>query len=392
MIIRSYTAESVAGALKRVRSEMGGQAVVLKTRMIDVAGQKQFEVTACLDKPSVDQAGKTLVAEAKPQTSSAQAAPKVAVAERPVVPETASRVDLSEHAPKPTMTSTPAPVIVPSLGLVETRLTAIEAKLEKLIRLGIAPASQDPSTQEIIDELCAADMPESVALGLIDELKDAETEITRESVSRILTEKLDGMIAPDLNIAVGDRVLVLGPAGAGKTSVLGKLAADLVTEKKTKVRLTSLDSSKIGSIDELESYGALLGMTIDHAAADGSTDATEVLLIDSGVLPVAENDIANLKARINKLAPTHCLAVVSALTRAADLDKMVSLVASLGAGHLVITMTDLANGWGAVMSAAQNANLQIACVSNAPGGSGRLTRPDSAAIVTALLGTEAVRE
>ena len=385
MIIRTYTAESVAAALKQVRSEMGGQAVVLKTRMVETQrGQKAFEVTACLDKPSVEQAGKTLVAEAPSPAPQPKAKP-VAVATANV-PPTASRVDLSEHTPKPT----PAPQ--PMNGTVLTRLTAIEAKLDKLARLGVAQVPQDSSAHETVARLRKSDMPEGDALALIDEIKTSGAEINDESVRHTLTEKINALTVQDFNLQAGNRVLVLGPAGAGKTSVLGKLAAHLITEQKTAVRLTSLDSSKIGAIDELESYGALLGMTVDHDAADLPAESDYVLLIDSGVMPSAEKDIANLKARINKLAPSHCLAVVSALTRAADMQRLVARAASLGATSLVITMTDLANGWGAVMASAQSSGLKLTLVSNAPGGAGRLSVPDASAIVDTMLTAEAVRE
>ena len=53
MIVKSFIADSVAGALKMVRSELGGDAVILKTRKIESIKQKmvggRVEVTACID-------------------------------------------------------------------------------------------------------------------------------------------------------------------------------------------------------------------------------------------------------------------------------------------------------------------------------------------------------
>jgi len=61
MIIKTFTAESSAAALKRVKAEMGGEAIVLKTRQVsDESSQTMFEVTACLEKPTVDQSSKSL--------------------------------------------------------------------------------------------------------------------------------------------------------------------------------------------------------------------------------------------------------------------------------------------------------------------------------------------
>jgi len=49
MRIKAYSAESVAEALKQVRSEMGADAFLLKTRKsVGQLGAAQVEVTACI--------------------------------------------------------------------------------------------------------------------------------------------------------------------------------------------------------------------------------------------------------------------------------------------------------------------------------------------------------
>ena len=61
MIIKSFTADSVAAALKEVRAELGGEAVVLKTRqLVNPGDSNRIEITACLDKPTAAQASVAL--------------------------------------------------------------------------------------------------------------------------------------------------------------------------------------------------------------------------------------------------------------------------------------------------------------------------------------------
>ncbi|RKX20827.1 MAG: hypothetical protein DRP35_05405, partial [Candidatus Zixiibacteriota bacterium] len=56
MIIKSFKAETSASALKMVRSEMGGDAIILKTReLIGELGNNRIEITACLENPTVGQ-------------------------------------------------------------------------------------------------------------------------------------------------------------------------------------------------------------------------------------------------------------------------------------------------------------------------------------------------
>ena len=53
MVIKSFSAPTVAAALKKIREELGGEAVVLKTKVCpgeetSLTGER-FEVTACID-------------------------------------------------------------------------------------------------------------------------------------------------------------------------------------------------------------------------------------------------------------------------------------------------------------------------------------------------------
>ena len=61
MIIKSFVAESASAALKMVREEMGGDAIVLKTRQVfDRTNRPRVELTACIEKASVAQASTIL--------------------------------------------------------------------------------------------------------------------------------------------------------------------------------------------------------------------------------------------------------------------------------------------------------------------------------------------
>ncbi len=77
MIVKSFISDTVAGALKRARTELGGDAVILKTRRLEgvspaSAGGK-VEVTACVDRPT---ATKTLPVALREPVAETPAKPK----------------------------------------------------------------------------------------------------------------------------------------------------------------------------------------------------------------------------------------------------------------------------------------------------------------------------
>jgi flagellar biosynthesis protein FlhF len=305
MVIRSYTAESVATALKQVRREMGGAAVVLKTRVIeDPRGTRQYEVTACLDKPTVEQANTLLNNEAVP---AAPAAPKVETVRTPQV-ET------------PTVTS---PSVVSSD--LDKRLNAIEERLDLLLQA--AQLDQSGLTSELTpsaraaEAMQAADVPETFITEFFGSIRsDLPTRpIDDTTIRRRLVDHLDAILDKKLELKPGDRVLVAGPAGAGKTSVIGRLAAQLICRQHIPVKLISLDNHKVGAMEEVAGYADLLGVD-DFASVEGGhtlseQDKKKVLLIDTNAMPRDTKHLAELQERIKPLKPTHRLAVFSALMR-----------------------------------------------------------------------------
>ncbi len=74
MIVKSFIADTVAGALKQARNELGGDAVILKTRKLDgvhpSAGGGRVEVTACVDKAAAAPTPAPTPARCSPRCSS----------------------------------------------------------------------------------------------------------------------------------------------------------------------------------------------------------------------------------------------------------------------------------------------------------------------------------
>ncbi len=386
MIIRSYTAESVATALKQVRREMGGAAVVLKTRVIDDAlGSRQYEVTACLDKPTVEQANGVLTADAPSP---------VTVAETPKV----SRFE----APNATVPTTPTAPATPQTSDLDKRLSAIEERLELLVqaaqldRSGLS-GELTPSASAA-QAMQAADVPESFISEFFNSLRHdlPSRPIDDITIRRRLVDHLGSIIDTRLELKPGDRVLVAGPAGAGKTSVIGRIAAQLIFHQHVPVKLISLDNHKVGAMEEVAGYADLLGVddftSVEAGEATPALDKTKVLLIDTNAMPRDPKHLAELKARIKPLKPTHRLAVFSALMRTSDVDTYAREMAWLEPTHLVFTMTDLTRRLGSLLSATATTGLKIAMLTNSSSASASVAPPETESIAEIILGQEVGRE
>ena len=60
-------------------------------------------------------------------------------------------------------------------------------------------------------------------------------------------------------------VAFVGPTGVGKTTTIAKVAADYAIRKNKKVALVSLDTYRLGAVDQLQIYGDIMNLPVEVA-------------------------------------------------------------------------------------------------------------------------------
>lgn len=374
MIIKTYAAESAAAALKMVRAELGADAVVLKTRELPAGrGTERIEITACADKAIATEPERTASPKANPRQITRASFPQVETGRT----QTTSINTVTVKAEP--VASTP----VSAAPVASTRIEQLEQKIDRILSL-LANQMTSDRQHQICSHLADRDLPEAFIQELVIEGLDGTTPLRTA-----LTDSLTSIMIPGLTFKAGDSIAVLGFAGAGKTSVLGKLAAKQVFQEKQSIRLVSLDSVKVGAFEELSSYADILGsQAVDYATAKTTTDSNSITLIDTPALSRQNQHLVTLRDQIDTLKPNYRLAVVSALTRATDAESIVQQLAVFAPTHIVVTMLDLTERWGSAVAAARASRLPICYVTNAPAGFGTVVTPDAAAFTKMFLTEE----
>lgn len=355
MIIKSFAADSVASVLKKVRQEMGRDAIVLRTRQVPAGSScERIEITACIDKPTVD------------------------------------RMETLKG-------STPVPKQSFTEG-VGVNLSSRIKEVDRNLDLSLQPelrfnSDQDRfgGFQEIYGCLQEADLPGAFIEGFMasvieeyDQSSDIKT-FTRGK----LVEYFSSLMLPGRSFKPGDKLLFLGPAGAGKSSVMGKLAARLVTQDKQKVNLAGIDYSKMAAHDELASYAEILQIKVSDplaSPAGGSSESNCITLIDGPAPPTDPDKLAKLQEKIKKVNPDFRLAVFSALTRSSDIKELAKRILPLEPTHVVVTMFDQTHRCGSAVAAAETLGVKIAFVTDSSGGVGQIKAPDPDTFVHYAIG------
>lgn len=344
MIIKSFIAESAAAALKQVRQTMGGDAVILKTRQVrDPRGAMQVEVTALLDRPTVAQT-ESIFDEPRQDT------PTDGVKSRQSTqPNTAKVIPVSASAN--------------CVKRILRDADFSDAYADYLVKQVLRPG------EELADSLV--------------------------SLSECLIRETESFYISDLTLELGDKLMVVGPAGSGKTSALCKLAAHLIFQEKKKVRFLSLDNMKVGAADEIQTYADLLGVDVVDTQGDliiGDTASDCVTLVDTPALPTDENELSRLIDKATSLGLTHTVLCLSCLTRESDLFSQMERYKQFSPQSVVMTMADLSWRYGSVLSVLKQTSFPLMGVTDNSGGLGRLHLPPGLDLVDAMLKGEVYRE
>lgn len=186
-------------------------------------------------------------------------------------------------------------------------------------------------------------------------------------------------------------ILLMGPAGAGKTVTAAKLAARSVLAGHKTVLITT-DFVRTGGANQLAEYADKMNVPLYRAAdAEALTALSEVwgsetcCIIDTtGTSPYNLNELRSLK---NLVMAIDCdpILVLSAGGDSVEACEIVNLFSGLGARGLIITKLDATRRLGSILSALEAAAMVLHHVSITPYVANGLVPINAAALARLLL-------
>lgn len=315
MQVRTFVADTAHLAMAQVREELGPEAVII----------------------ALDQAarGRGVVIRA-------------AIEETPVVVETAEE----ESAPaEPTV--------------YEQRL---EQLLASRLRTPVPVRTTGPrfSIKELETALAFHRLPKPMA----ESLAQAAAAFEGADLELSLARALDRHITLSPLPALPSRpVVVIGQAGAGKTSIAARLALRAKSSGATTV-LATLDGGKAGARSQIETYAELIGAsahTVEGAAAARALiekNQNAQIFFDTAGLNVFSKDELAATADFIAAINADALTVIPAGLDADEAAEVASLAASAGATRFICTRTDAARRMGGLFASA--AKLNLSHLTNSP--------------------------
>ena len=401
MRVKTFEATSMQEALSIVKKDMGEEAFILSTRTkhrktaMGLAEEAVIEVTAAVDEgPGSGQP--------QPSAPDGTYGLRAPLANRPQ-PPAPRRSPIRDTAPltAPTPITSPAPAepkapppppvdlqplrrelleikgAVEALKDQETRnatilreLDQMKTQLNRIQKQGMPQAQMQlpPTMIGLYGDLVANDVDPMIALRLCEytqrTLLDQEgTDVLNPEKARLFMRRVIADFIPvssPIQLDPGRmRVAALvGPTGVGKTTTIAKLAAYAKLELKQKVALLTLDTFRMGAVDQLHQYAEILqvplhvALTVEdlRAAMRFYQDRALVLIDTPGHSPKDSEMQRQLRRFLDELPEVETHLVLSATTKPRDLADIAQRFEPLKPGRILFTKLDETSTFGPLLS------------------------------------------
>jgi flagellar biosynthesis protein FlhF len=351
MGVRNYKARSIAEALRRVKADLGSDAMILSTRQLPAGfknpyGGAMFEVSAICAQEAPEATGH----------GRADAFMSGAVGPQPdsAAPEACG---MGWQALQSELVG-----IREMLGLLNVGGGLPDMILEhpqwlglyaRLVRAGVSAQRM----QGALRHLCQAGSPSDPA--------GAAQRVMAEILKPVLTCEPFAAAAGAPQFAA-----FVGPTGVGKTTTIAKLAAELSLKAKKRVGLISIDSFRIGAVEQLRTYAAIMGLPClpafshqDLRLAVEKMARQDVVLIDTaGHSHLDGQRMQQLQTLLGGQGPIASHLVLSAATNRLDLQEAAARFAVFRPCSYVFTKLDETRQRGVIIDQAETLRLPISYI------------------------------
>jgi flagellar biosynthesis protein FlhF len=157
----------------------------------------------------------------------------------------------------------------------------------------------------------------------------------------------------------GPRIVALvGPTGVGKTTTVAKLAALYTVGRKAKIALVTIDTFRVGAVEQLKTYSRIMGVPLEVASTPKELEKAlalhedkDLILIDTvGRSPKDHETIDNLREMLRTSSSIETHLCVAATTRERELRSIVESFSVLPIKRLLFTKLDESSSFGSIIN------------------------------------------
>lgn len=343
MVIKKYIVKNMNEALTRIRYELGKDAIILSQRKVREAGVKGYfkpkliEVTAALENNKLERKNKARDYEKEENVDSF----------RKSLNNIKNIIDKEEKIDKP-----------------KDNLKEEVKEIKDLLNKVLKNTNKEKEVNLVEKYLNEIDVDKNLLDHL--DLEDYEDiEKFKEEFKTILNSEIK-ISTKDLN----GKIALIGPTGVGKTTTIAKLAGRLALIDKKKVGLITIDTYRIGAVEQLKTYAEIMNIPFkvvitlkEMERAIKELEYCDVVLIDTtGRSSKNTMQISELRAFIQKIDADNISLVISGTTKNKDIDTILNGYGEINYQNVIITKLDETTSYGCIYKIIKKSEKEIAYI------------------------------
>jgi len=197
---------------------------------------------------------------------------------------------------------------------------------------------------EVVARLLAAGLDRGLATEVVAALPPG---LRRDPPQRLLLDVLAARLAP---LSAGEEGLsgidvFVGPPGAGKTTTIAKLAAQLRAKSGLRPTLVAADGYRVGAVEQLRLYADILGLpfVVARTAADLDrvlASVTRPMLVDTAGRSPADRGTRDLFDALSGRPGVRTHLVIAGGSSARDAERVFEAYAAATPARVVLSKVD----------------------------------------------------
>ncbi|WP_366922978.1 flagellar biosynthesis protein FlhF [Metallumcola ferriviriculae] len=250
---------------------------------------------------------------------------------------------------------------------LETELAEMKQMLVNLAATNSSVSVRQDKWEEI---LLSLEIEPHLAAQLAEKLKQANGETADDMIEQLLAQ-----ITPmlDKKKEINNKIIAfVGPTGVGKTTTIAKLAAQYVLHHGQKVALATIDTYRIGAVEQLKTYSEIIGIPIEVAMTPhelkkiitNHSDKDVILVDTAGRSSKNTMQVMELRNFLEQIKPAEVCLVLSCTTRAKDLLRIVEDFRQVDYTSLIFTKVDETETLGSILNIVQHTDLPVRYIAN----------------------------
>lgn len=355
-------------AMKKIRSELGSDAVILNSKIIHTGGffgffaKKKIEVIAAID-PDHE-----LMSENKIREKQSQQLQENSLFGAKQMIEQANSPQNNEM--KTTENEAQLLSEIAQLKKLVSQIDTSNQSSSLVYPKPIQKVANFFTEQEINEHVTNKIMSNLVEKWFDSSPKPTETKVFSWA-KQLLTKEINQVDYGEINY---DKkfINVIGPTGVGKTTTLAKMAANAVLRDQKKAAFITTDTYRIAAIDQLKTYAKILCVPLEvcytaddfKRALEKFTDYEVVFIDTAGRNFRNEQFVIDLKEMIQFNETMETFLVLALTAKQQDMNDIYKQFSKIKIDKLIFTKADETANYGAIINMINNYNIGVAYLTN----------------------------